>query len=309
MSESQRGSAHTPLEEDGNEAAANFLERFPAQREEIEKCIRCLQELADNIDKTHKDCTITSIAASSGGAVSGILTILGLALTPVTAGGSLILTLTGVSLGTASAATGITGSLCERFINSNKRKKAEELINKCDKILNQCRESLCSMMHLDDIDFKSGFPPNNWANRENVHCLMSSSNTVRQIPKLATTVKKIASNVKALKYIEDNPVLKTVAMEAAAAGSTSRAAIKGIDQVEEVFKGTTLAMTKGARVMGLTFAAAFLLFDAYCIVKDAIHLTKGAKGEIAAGIREKASNLEKVLQDLINHYQKLKEAM
>uniref|UniRef100_A0A8C9QMH4 Apolipoprotein L3 n=1 Tax=Spermophilus dauricus TaxID=99837 RepID=A0A8C9QMH4_SPEDA len=63
-----------------------FLQEFPQVKAELEKRIEKLRALADRVDKVHKDCTISHVVANSTGAASGVFTILGLALAPVTAG-------------------------------------------------------------------------------------------------------------------------------------------------------------------------------------------------------------------------------
>uniref|UniRef100_A0A8C6XE02 Apolipoprotein L3 n=1 Tax=Naja naja TaxID=35670 RepID=A0A8C6XE02_NAJNA len=85
-----------PLEETTRE---DFVKGFPTQKKEIEKCFSCLQEVANHIDRIHKGCTTASLVSCSTSATSGILTILGLTLALITAGGSLILTATGIGLG------------------------------------------------------------------------------------------------------------------------------------------------------------------------------------------------------------------
>uniref|UniRef100_A0A3Q0SQL5 Apolipoprotein L n=1 Tax=Amphilophus citrinellus TaxID=61819 RepID=A0A3Q0SQL5_AMPCI len=69
------------------------LENVEAMKHQLERYI-------DNMDKGAK---ISSVAGSSVGAVGGVLSIVGLALVPFTAGVSLALTMTGVGLGITSA--------------------------------------------------------------------------------------------------------------------------------------------------------------------------------------------------------------
>lgn len=55
-------------------------------KKELEESIRKLYAPADRVDKSHRDCTIFKVVASSTGTVSGALNTLGLALAPRTAG-------------------------------------------------------------------------------------------------------------------------------------------------------------------------------------------------------------------------------
>ncbi|XP_062839066.1 apolipoprotein L3 isoform X2 [Anolis carolinensis] len=276
---------------------ACFLKEFPVQKQEIEKSIQCLREMADGIDKTHKDCTIASIAANSTSASSGILSILGLTLAPITAGGSLILTATGIGLGALATVTGLSTTAYESVNNSKERKRAEELMAKCHKTLQ-------NVMHPHGTDFSSECLLNNGAVGENIKHLVS--NVASQVPKMYRAAKEIRTNVKALKIARANPALKALAKRAAAAGSTSKRTIRGLKHVQKTFAGTSLAMSKGARMLGTASAGVFLLFDAYSIAQDAKHLTEGAKAETASEIREKAKELEEDLYNLNTFYEELK---
>ena len=66
-----------------------------------------------NVDKVHRDCTISNVVASSTSIASGFLTILGLVLAPFTMGISLGLSATGLGLGAAAAVTGVSTSIVE----------------------------------------------------------------------------------------------------------------------------------------------------------------------------------------------------
>ncbi|KAM9071678.1 apolipoprotein L2-like [Megaptera novaeangliae] len=90
-----------------------FLNRFPRVKWELEELIGKLHALTDKVDKVHRDRTISNIVANSTGAVSGVLTILGLALAPMTAGASLALSATGLGLGAAAAVTSVSTSIVE----------------------------------------------------------------------------------------------------------------------------------------------------------------------------------------------------
>uniref|UniRef100_A0A8C5SRI3 Apolipoprotein L3 n=1 Tax=Laticauda laticaudata TaxID=8630 RepID=A0A8C5SRI3_LATLA len=136
-----------PWEETARE---DFVKGFPMQKKEIEMYFSCLQEVANHIDRIHKGCTTASLVSCSTSATSGILTILGLTLAPITAGGSLILTATGIGLGAGATAIGLSAALYENIINSKERKRAEGLMNACEKSLRKSVQPLriCSTIEL-----------------------------------------------------------------------------------------------------------------------------------------------------------------
>ncbi|EGW12543.1 Apolipoprotein L3, partial [Cricetulus griseus] len=109
------------------EAQKRFLDVYPQVKLELEQHIRKLHDLADKVDKVHRDCTITQVVASSTSAVSGILTILGIALAPVTAGVSLGLSATGLGLGAAAAVTSVSTSIVETVSTASAEAEASQL--------------------------------------------------------------------------------------------------------------------------------------------------------------------------------------
>uniref|UniRef100_A0A8C0IX24 Apolipoprotein L3-like n=1 Tax=Chelonoidis abingdonii TaxID=106734 RepID=A0A8C0IX24_CHEAB len=285
------------LSESASEDIMVFLKQFPEQRKEIEKCIQCLKDMADNIDETHKNCTIANMAANSTSLASGILTILGLTLAPLTAGGSLALTATGIGLGAAAAATSISVGIYENVSNSKERSKANDL-------LVECQSNLKTLTHSDEVDFRPIVSPKSEAMGNHLTHVLSTASKIPEV--VYKSVKGIRTNVRAFKVVKANPGLKALAQRLTAAGSTARNTAKGTKQVQKALAGTTLAMSKSARVLGAAAAGVFVVFDAYSLVKDSIHLTEGAKAEAAADIREKTSQLEKDLQNLSELYEELK---
>ncbi|KAM9674188.1 apolipoprotein L2-like isoform 1-T2 [Trichechus inunguis] len=105
-----------------------FLDEFPMVKMELEERISELHALADKVDKTHRDCTISYLVANSVGAFSGVLTILGLALAPVTAGVSLALSATGMGLGTAAAITSVSTSIVDHSNRLSAKASASKLM-------------------------------------------------------------------------------------------------------------------------------------------------------------------------------------
>ena len=106
-----------------------FLKKFPQVTQQLVELKHKLLELADNVGKVHRDCTISNVVTRSTGALSGALTILGLALAPVTAGASVALSATGIGLGAAAAVTAVSTSIVEHVSRSSAENKASQLMS------------------------------------------------------------------------------------------------------------------------------------------------------------------------------------
>ncbi|XP_008703830.2 apolipoprotein L3-like isoform X2 [Ursus americanus] len=257
-------------------ARERFLSVFPQLKLDLEERIRKLRELADDVDRLHKNCTISKIVAGSAGAASGILTILGLGLAPITAGASLTLLATGAGLGAAAAVTEVSTSIVEYSSESSAKAQASQLtsaeFDKGDvfaKVLRDCIPQISSLTG---------------------KCIQALQN--------------IAKNARAIKLARVKPRLVVNARRVMTARSVS---VRSGRQVKKAFGGTALAMSKGARIMGAATAGLFLAMDVYNLVKDSSHLKEGAKAESAEELRQDARELERKLEELTKIYESLTE--
>ena len=251
-----------------------FLEEFPRVKQQLEDSIAKLHALADKVDKVHRDCTISSVVANSAGAVSGVLTILGLALAPVTAGISLGLSATGLGLGAAAAVTSVSTSIVEHVSRSSAETEASRLV------------------------------PTN-VNEEGAFAEVLQKNTTQIVSSTKNFIQAlqgIGKNVRAIKLAKVNPHL---ASHAKRFTTTGRVSFQGGKQVQRAFGGTALAMTKSARIMGAATAGVALLMDVALLVKEAKHLHEGAKTESAERMRQLAAELQKKLEELTRNYESL----
>ena len=103
------------------------MKEFPQVKQELKENIKKLRELAYNVDKVHRDCTISNVVASSTSIASGTLSILGLVLAPFMVGLSLGLSATGIGLGAASDVTGISTMVVENVKLSSAETQASHL--------------------------------------------------------------------------------------------------------------------------------------------------------------------------------------
>ena len=233
-----------------------------------------LHALADKVDKVHRDCTISRVVASSSSAVSGVLTILGLSLAPVTAGVSLALSATGLGLGAAATVTSVSTSIVEKVSVVSAEAKASKLVP----------TNKDTMKGIIEVLDQSG-----------PRLISVSTHTIQSI-------QGIQKCINAIQLAKANPRLANDAKRLMTTGKTSTQTTK---QVKEAFGGTTLAMTKGVRIMGAATTGFFLLLDIVSFVGDSKHLHEGAKAESAAELRHQAQDLEQKLQELIRVHDSL----
>ncbi|KAM8942692.1 apolipoprotein L3-like [Lycaon pictus] len=258
--------------EDEDLARETFLNVFPQLKVELEKRIRKLRKLADEVDKVHKRCTISNMVASSTGAASGLLGILGLGLAPVTAGFSLTLLTTGSVLGVAATMTHMSTSLVEYSNTSSARAEASDLVSGIDQ---------GDRVGLD---------------------LQNTMLKILSLGSLIRNLKKIAKNNSAKKVATVQPHLVDKARRLMTGRSVS---VRSGNLVQKAFGGTALAMTKGIRFLGMASSGVFLLMDVASLVKESRHLHEGARAELAEVLRQQAQELERKLELLTRLYESL----
>ncbi|XP_051243753.1 uncharacterized protein LOC127356217 isoform X3 [Dicentrarchus labrax] len=109
------------------ESCSGFIDEFTERKPRMLEFLKDLEESAVQLDRMNKGAKISSVAGSSVGAVGGVLSIVGLALIPVTAGVSLALTMTGVGLGVTSGVNSLVTTATEIGVNRTQQKKASEV--------------------------------------------------------------------------------------------------------------------------------------------------------------------------------------
>ncbi|XP_052017615.1 apolipoprotein L3-like isoform X8 [Apodemus sylvaticus] len=114
-----------------------FLREFPQLKRKLEDHIRKLRDLADHLDQVHKGCTISNVVSSSVSATSGVLSLIGLALAPITAGTSLVIPATSGVLGVIGAVTSLTTTIVEELSRLSDESEASRLVGASMNILNE----------------------------------------------------------------------------------------------------------------------------------------------------------------------------
>ncbi|XP_033622154.1 apolipoprotein L2 isoform X2 [Fukomys damarensis] len=245
-----------------------FLNAFPHVKKELEEGVAKLYTLADKVDKVHKDCTITNLVASSASAISGLLTILGLALAPVTAGGSLALSATGIGLEAVATVAGVSADIVDHSNKLSVQAEARRLV-----------------------------PTSMDTEKEIVPAVGEATpKVIFATEKCVQAFQAIEKNVCAINVAKSNPRLLA---KANCLMKTGKLSVRSGKQVQRALGGTVLAMSKEARITGAGTAGIALLKDVYRLFEDSLHLHKGVKTELAEELRQQAQVLERKLEELI----------
>ncbi|XP_027944422.1 apolipoprotein L3-like [Eumetopias jubatus] len=260
-------------------ARERFLSEFPKLKFMFEERIRKLYELADKVDRVHKNCTISNMVASSTGAASSLLSILGLGLAPFTAGASLALSAVGAGLGAASAVTQVATNIMEYSSESSAKAEASCLTSTdfieedvITKVLNYSKPQISALACKCLKD------------------LPDLANNVRAVKKVAKIKPQLIVNAHLL--MRGKPV-----------------SAEGASQIQKAFKGTALTMTKGALVMHGSLSGLSLAMDVFSLVQESGHLQEGAKAELAEQLRWQAREMERKLKKFTKFYESVMEGL
>lgn len=255
-----------------------FLKQFPSWKKDAKKRIRKLYAIADRIDKSHQKATKTNVVSKSASAVSGIMSLMGLALAPVTAGGSLMLTAAGAGLGVVSGVTNIVTDVKENSRNKRALAEANQIMPTSDQELEEVRgKKTAYVMATGEVVSKCG-----------------------------TAWETINNHIRALQLTKTHPHLTSAAKKLMSAGQVSTRTSR---QVQKAFGGTALAMTKNALMKNGLLAALFLAQDIHSLYADWKDLEAGTPTELAKELRERAEVLDRVLSEQTRRYKSLKKKL
>ncbi|XP_075873120.1 uncharacterized protein LOC142882324 [Nelusetta ayraudi] len=244
----------------GEESKPGFTEEFSERSPRMLQFLDDLEVTAVQLDKMSKGAKISSVAGSSVGLVGGVLSIVGLALIPFTAGVSLALTMTGFGLGITSGVNGIVTTATEIGVNKTETNKANETMKSFMENVQALQE------HLEEVSNRE----TDW---ENV--TLRVGRILGRSVGIGTAIDGLVDAVGAFKILNTE---KGAAMAASEIPEIGQAAAKG-----------TLALSKTARAGAIALNILFIGLDAFFICKDSISLAKGALSEVSKFLRARAA--------------------
>ncbi|XP_047644368.1 apolipoprotein L6-like [Phacochoerus africanus] len=273
----QRDKDNIPLHEDMKQPESDlsveeriFLEEFPVMKEELEVDLRRLRALADHIDTTHKIVTKTSVVANAFAVLSGAVSILGSALAPATAGGSLVLSVTGRVVGTRGEATSILAKILECFYNQEAQAQVGSLMPTCGQELWQAGP--ISVTAAKKVVQNCG---------RTIEMGICAFQVASALPRLATAAKRLLT--------------------------TGQVSAQRSRQVQRVLEGVVQLVKANAPLLRMAMAGFYLSADLLSLLKDWKQLKEGAKTELAEELRVQARALERKLKELTPCFESLQQ--
>ncbi|XP_053346763.1 uncharacterized protein LOC128517041 [Clarias gariepinus] len=262
--------------------AQNFIELFSERHSRMVQFLSDLEEAAVQLDRMKKGSNISTVAGSSVGIAGGVLSIVGLALAPVTAGVSLALTLTGVGLGVTSGVNSLVTGITEMAVNSHQGKKANNtFVNFMEDVqmILDCMETVA----------RTEGPV---VGPQVVTTAVEVVKLAARVGALGKGIDAIVDGASAVKVLGSEEVIaKAVNLglqEAQASRSIPKLAAD-LPDVGQVAKGTPVALSQSARAGFIGLNAFFIGLDVLFICKSGMSLAKGSKNEVAQLICSRAA--------------------
>ncbi|KAA0705758.1 Apolipoprotein L5 [Triplophysa tibetana] len=306
------------------EHALNFIGFFGQHHSEMEKFLSDLEESAVQLDRMKFGGNISTVAGSSVGVAGGVLSIVGLALAPVTAGVSLVLTLTGVGLGVTSGVNSLVTGITETAVNYHHDKNSQSIFQRymkyVEKIQGHLEKASVERIQIPDM-IRAGrlilharivIKDNDALVEKGNHLVVKvqkrkgtlsaklpkvvkmviGGKTAAPLVSVAKGIDGLVDAASAVKVLQSEEVIATATkmglQEAQSARSIPKLAAD-LPDIGQLAKGTPLALSKSARAGFITANALFIGLDVFFICKDSISLAKGSKSEKAQLIRSRAA--------------------
>lgn len=273
----------------------SFINTFRERHPKMLQFLCQVEACAVQLDQMNMGAKISSVVGSSVGAVGGVLSIIGLALTPVTFGTSMALTLTGVGMGVTSGVNTIVTTATEIGVNRTQKNKASEAFDNFMKDVNVVQECLDKITHeyIDNL-------------QDNL--VVGGLKVDGKAAVVAKGIDSLVDCISALKVLQTEKMVatagKVAATEGKALGSVSKVASDLPEMSQAALQGP-LAMSTVARGGLIAVNVLFIGMDVFFIVKDSFCLYKGSETQISKYLRARAA----LWSSVIDSWQKICDSL
>ncbi|XP_008414793.1 apolipoprotein L4-like [Poecilia reticulata] len=256
-----------------------FVNKYNDELPEMLQFLDEIEQCAVQLDRMNKGAKISSVTGSSVAAVGGILSIVGLALIPVTAGVSMGLTIAGASLGATSAANSLVTTVVESRVNKKQTKQANTAFQRFMlgvQRIQDCLEEAAEIPYAEVTQSSEDVLYREVRNRMELCAVQSLSSSSDVASASCQTIEVVAN------------AGKTTVQKGRAVGTVSRMASDVPDVGQAAVKGS-LALSKSARAGLIALNALFLGMDIYFITTDGMALAKGTETTVSKFLRARAA--------------------
>ncbi|KAM9346525.1 uncharacterized protein apol isoform 1-T2 [Symphorus nematophorus] len=279
------------------ESCSGFIKEFSERQPKMLQFLNDLEETAVQLDSMNKGAKISSVAGSSVGAVGGVLSIIGLALLPVTAGVSVGLIIGGTALGITSGVNSAVTTLTEIGVNATQQKKANEVFQSFMndvQVLQGCLEEVIKReASLTDMAVGVG-------------------KVLKKVCVIGKSIDSLVDCASSAKFLKSEELVagagKLLAQEGKALRNVPKVASDIPDIGQAAVKGP-LAFTKTARASLIAVNALFIGMDVFFICKDSISLAKGSETEVSQFIRARSALWSSQIDSWQKMHDSLKEGL
>uniref|UniRef100_A0A674N6F6 Apolipoprotein L n=1 Tax=Takifugu rubripes TaxID=31033 RepID=A0A674N6F6_TAKRU len=251
-----------------DDLSSTFLQEFDERRDRMLEFLDKLDESTGQMDRMHKGARISSIAGSSVGAVGGVMSIVGLALSPVTAGLSLGLTIAGISLGVTSGVNSIVTTLTEVGVNKREKNKASKTLEDFMKdagVLYEC---------LEKVGMKGT------TLEEFAEAIANVAVELDSLEKTADVLKELVDTVSTFRMFNYEELITGVGRFVMQGARGAGKLVLDIPDIGQAAARGAAGFARAARAGFIALNALFVGIDVFFIVKDGLSLAKGSKSEL-----------------------------
>ncbi|CAL8264389.1 unnamed protein product [Lota lota] len=274
-----------------------FINQFTERRDRMHTFLGDMEGTAIQLNRMKMGSQISNVTGSSVGLVGGILGIAGLALAPVTAGVSLGLTLGGLGLGITSGVNSVVTTATEIAVNKTQEKIASELLHSFIEDMSDiqaCLEEVFNQRETKGVDYLDVF--------------RGVGQLGQKIVASGINITAFCENVSALNVLRNEELITStgqLVLKDSQAGSSAAKMTSEIPDIGQAALKGPLALSKSARVVGITFNSLFIGLDIGIICKESIGLAYGDKSKVSQFIRSRA----KLLRSELDLWQSLHDSL
>ncbi len=234
-----------------------------------------LEETAVKLDSMKLGGSISTVVGSSVGILGGILSILGIALAPFTAGASLVCAFTGIGLGVTSAVnTAVTG-ITEMAVNRHHESNAQSYLKSYKDDMIKIEDCLKEVV-----------------NSERPLIKPSSVNAMTVVHGTGEVLSKAVDGFVTYAGYKSEKVtgaVTEIAMEELNTARDVPQVAAYLSRTEQLANAKMMKITKCSRVASGFINVFFIGLDVFFIAKESISLANGSESEVSKLIRSRAA--------------------